>query len=83
MRRPALLVAWAAVWFSALGGIVALPGPCRAVEADSGLRVATFRCDVSPPLGGHPLIWLTPAKSIEDPLWAKGIVLEDHGQRIT
>ncbi|MGJ5816207.1 hypothetical protein [Paludibaculum fermentans] len=44
------------------------------------LRVGTFKSDVTPPLG-QPLIWVMPASKIEDPLLAKGIVLEDRGQR--
>ncbi|WP_321472077.1 hypothetical protein [uncultured Paludibaculum sp.] len=44
------------------------------------LRVGTFRADVTPPLG-QPLIWVMPTSKIEDPLLAKGIVLEDRGQR--
>ncbi len=44
---------------------------------DAGLRVATFRCDVTPPPGGHPLIWVTPVETVETPLLAKGIVLDD------
>jgi len=55
-------------------------GPAQA-QQPATLRVATFRCDVSPPIGGHPLIWTLPAKTIEDPLWAKGIVLEDGQSR--
>ncbi len=50
-------------------------------EEAAGLRVSVFRCDVSPPLGGQPLIWLDRPESIEDPLWAKGIVLDWRGQR--
>ncbi len=45
------------------------------------VRVATFCCDVTPPLGGHPIIWLKPLATVEDPLWAKGIVLEQGDQR--
>ena len=45
------------------------------------LRVATFQCDVTPPVGGHPLIWLTPLETVETPLLAKGIVLDDGRQR--
>lgn len=45
------------------------------------LRVATFSCDVTPPVGGQPLIWTTPVKTIEDPLLAKGIVLDDGKAR--
>ncbi|QOY87506.1 hypothetical protein [Paludibaculum fermentans] len=44
------------------------------------LRVGTFKADVTPPLG-QPLIWVMPATKIEDPLLAKGVVLEDRGQR--
>jgi hypothetical protein len=43
-------------------------------------RVGTFRADVTPP-PGEPLIWITPVVKVEDPLWAKGIVLEDGGRR--
>src|SRR5437868_5840205 len=40
------------------------------------LHLATFRCDVSPPLG-HPLCggWIEPARAIDDPLRALGVVL--------
>ena len=44
------------------------------------LRVATFRADATPP-NGEPLIWLTPAAKVEDPLWAKGLVLADGNRR--
>jgi hypothetical protein len=47
----------------------------------SGLRVATFCCDVTPPLSGPPIIWLDLLAEVEDPLLAKGIVLEDGRQR--
>ena len=48
----------------------------------AGPRVASFRVDVTPPLGS-PLVggWVQPLVAIDDPLWAKGIVLEDGGQR--
>jgi len=51
-----------------------------ATERVPPLRVATFRCDVTPRLG-EPLIWTTPAIKIEDRQWAKGIVLEDGEAR--
>jgi hypothetical protein len=35
---------------------------------------------VTPDLG-EPLIWVVPAKSVEDPLWAKGVVLDDGSTR--
>ncbi len=44
------------------------------------LRVAPFRADATPPLG-EPLIWVTPAARVADPLWAKGVVLEAGGVR--
>ena len=46
--------------------------------AEPGYRLATFRSDVTPPIG-HPLLAgatvAPPAKSIVDPLYAKGFVL--------
>ncbi|HPA17922.1 MAG TPA: hypothetical protein PLU30_09245 [Verrucomicrobiae bacterium] len=46
----------------------------------SRLRVASFRCDATPPLG-ETLVWLTKLTTIKDPLLAKGVVLEDGGER--
>ncbi len=46
----------------------------------SGLRVATFRSDVTPD-AGEPLIWVTPVAKVEDPLWAKGVILDDGRAR--
>ncbi len=65
------------------GGIlIILLGGCVAVvPGASRLRVAHFRADVTPDLG-EPLIWVTPAEKVEDPLWAKGAVIEDGGTRI-
>jgi hypothetical protein len=50
------------------------------MNAAEPLRVAVFRADATPPLG-EPLIWTTPTTSVDDPLWAKGIVLEDGRNR--
>lgn len=50
------------------------------VLAAAQLRVAAFRADATPVLG-EPLIWVTPAERVADPLWAKGVVLEDRGAR--
>jgi hypothetical protein len=39
------------------------------MTASSGraeLKLAAFHCDVTPPLHGHPLIWLTPIERIDD-----------------
>jgi hypothetical protein len=44
------------------------------------LRVAAFRSDLTPPPGA-PLIWVTPVVAVDDPLWAKGIVLDDGRNR--
>jgi len=48
-------------------------------EPAATLNVATFQCDVTPPIGhwlyGHPL------KTVEHPLLAKGVVLEQGGRR--
>jgi hypothetical protein len=43
------------------------------------LKLSTFRCDITPPLG-HPLCggWIEPAREIVDPLWANGIVLQSR-----
>ena len=44
------------------------------------LRVAPFKADATPALG-EPLIWVTPAKEVLDPLYAKGVVIESKGRR--
>ncbi len=59
---------------------VLLCGPVANLFGASSLRVATFRCDVTPDIG-EPLIWTTPAAKIDDRLWAKGIVLDDGHAR--
>ena len=52
-----------------------------APAADDGpLRVAAFRADVTPPLGSF-IYGLKPLETIEHPLLAKGIVLEDGPRR--
>ncbi len=57
----------------ALAGL-ALPAPAE-------LRVAAFRADMTP-RPGEPLIWVNPASEVMDPLWAKGVVLDDGRHRI-
>jgi hypothetical protein len=44
------------------------------------LKISTFRCDVTPPLG-HPLCggWITPASEIVDRQWANGLILQGEG----
>ena len=44
------------------------------------MRLATFRCDITPPLG-QPLAGGDLLKTVEQPLLAKGIVLEAGGRR--
>jgi hypothetical protein len=52
------------------------------VGSSSGgrLRMATFRSEVTPSAGA-PLIWTSPVVKVEDPLWAKGVVIEDDTAR--
>ncbi len=69
--RGLLLVTF--VWCSAASGLPEAEG--------ADLRVATFVCDATPSAGGHPLIWVTPLETVEDPLLAKGIVLDDGAAR--
>jgi len=53
----------------------------RSSSAATGLRVGTFRSDVTPETG-EPLIWTMPLKVVLDPLWAKGLVLEQGRRRL-
>jgi len=75
MRHPIILVCVFAVAVCCLD----------ATNADAGdggkLRVATFCCDVTPPLGS-PTYGGKPLETIETPLLAKGIVLDDGQRRI-
>jgi hypothetical protein len=62
--------------------IVLFSAACLALSADAAsLRVATFRCDATPGLG-EPLVWATKLTQVEEPLLAKGIVLEDGTNRM-
>ncbi len=67
LRQLVLLFAW---W------LVAASTPLAAAEPV--FRLATFSCDVTPPLG-HPLLAgatvAPPVKRIDDPLFARGFVL--------
>lgn len=66
-------------------GIAAMTGACRTVNAQGTgadvRRIATFTCDVTPALGTPVYSSFEPLAVIETPLLAKGIVLEDAGQR--
>ena len=71
---------------SLLGGAAALlPRSALAAAGGAGaeapaLRIATFRADLTPPLG-HPLCggWIAPAAEILDPLEAMGFVILGAG----
>ena len=62
---------------------MAAAGVLQAAAVSAGeLRVAAFYCDVTPPIG-HPLCggWIKPLETVDDPLLAKGVVLEDGDDR--
>jgi hypothetical protein len=61
-------------------GIAVVLSAGSMLAASSGVRVAPFRADATPPLGA-PLIWVTPAARVADPLWAKGLLIESKGKR--
>ncbi|NLF72899.1 MAG: hypothetical protein GX575_28010 [Candidatus Anammoximicrobium sp.] len=58
--------------------------PSAALAAGDGgpLRVATFRADLTPPLGTPTYPSGKPLETVETPLWAKGVVLDDGRQRV-
>ncbi len=62
-----------------LSALLICSPPARAAD-DVTLRVATFSADVTPPLGSF-IYGIKPLETIEHPLLAKGIVLEDGGRR--
>ncbi len=67
-------------WFRVLCGTIcclALLSPATGVE----LRVATFQADVTPALGTPIYSGYQPLATVEHPLLAKGVVLDDGGRR--
>ena len=72
MCKVVVRLAWVAT------ATVIWAGPSLGSAAAAELRVATFRCDVTPPLGylTYPPAF-KPLEKIEHPLLAKGIVLDD------
>ena len=66
-----------------LVGVMALVcvGSLVSTTEAAPLRVATFKCDMTTPLGHTSFPSGKPLEVIEHPLMAKGIVLEDGGQR--
>ncbi|MEN6458857.1 MAG: hypothetical protein ABFC63_07995 [Thermoguttaceae bacterium] len=71
-------------WFARLAFASALLVLGFVSTAPAGLsegpRIATFRCDITPPVG-QPLFSSDTVRTIEQPLLAKGIVLESQSQR--
>ena len=59
------------------------PGCSTPLRLGGSLRLATFSCDVTPPLG-HPLMGggIAPASAVSDPLHARGLVLLGAGSPI-
>ncbi len=51
------------------------------LQPGARLRAAAFACDATPP-AGQPNIWVEPVSEVLDPLWCKGVVLEQGGQRV-
>src|SRR5262249_29561769 len=47
------------------------------------LHLATFTCDVTPP-EGHPLCggWIEAVRGVDDPPWARGVILLGMGQPV-
>lgn len=71
------IVFWASVLFSSLIG---LPLPTAASADDAGpLRLTTFESDVTLPLGD--ILYSETLKTVEHPLLAKGVVLDDGRRR--
>ncbi|HLF93440.1 MAG TPA: hypothetical protein VJB14_08255, partial [Planctomycetota bacterium] len=58
--------------------ILSACGPVR--EPVAPLRVATFQCDATIPIG-HPTAGKLPAQVIEEPLLLKGLVMIGHPGR--
>ena len=67
------------LWVAAVAAVWSGSPLCLSEAAE--LRVATFRCDVTPPLGFLTNPSFKPLETIEHPLLAKGIVLDDGQHR--
>ncbi|HEY7423532.1 MAG TPA: hypothetical protein VH682_04750 [Gemmataceae bacterium] len=64
-------------------GLLAALGLAAEKAKDKEFRLATFSCDITPPIG-HPLIagWLPAVRTVDDPLRALGIVLLGAGRPV-
>ncbi len=69
-------------WLQSVLGAGLAAGNVGVFCGQRSLQVAPFVADVTPPLG-HPLLggWIAPARSVRDPLEAKGLVLQHGDQR--
>jgi hypothetical protein len=69
-------------WHKAMLVVAVVMGSLSTVvaRAASELRVATFCCDITPSLG-QPMFSCDALRKVEQPLLAKGIVLQADGQR--
>ncbi|MFO7907970.1 MAG: hypothetical protein ACQESR_00855 [Planctomycetota bacterium] len=56
-----------------------MPGLLGAEPAAGELRMATFQCDVTPPIGHW--LYVSEIETIEHPLLAKGVLLEQGDRR--
>lgn len=66
-----------------MASALSFPGSGRAADKTGALRLATFRFDVTPPMG-HSLCggWIKPVEAVDDPLEAIGYVLLGAGKPI-
>jgi hypothetical protein len=83
-NRNEFLALFASGWFLAgvLPGSLAVGLPTACSGGEPVVAVASFCCDVTPPLG-HPLCggWVRPLEAVDEPLLAKGVVLSDGKSR--
>ncbi len=56
--------------------------PAGSSNSPRSIKVGVFSCEITPPIG-HPLCggWIKPLEAVDDPLLAKGIVLDDGRSR--
>ena len=82
IRRAGGRLSPALLWVTMLVLPALSAGSAHAAEEDApeGLRLAVFQADATPPLGS-PVAY-APARKIEDPLSARGIVLLGAGEPI-